>query len=894
MNSQKTTMDNGVEILVVEDSPTQAEQLRHLLEDSGYTVISAANGKQALAAVQERKPALIVSDIVMPEMDGYELCRHLKADESLKEIPVILLTALSDPREVIKGLGCGADNFVTKPYSEKFLVSRIRNIFANQELRKERISQISIEIFFAGQKHLITSDRLQILDLLLSSFENAVQKSQELDQANKELIKTQLELKILNEELEERVKERTRRIECLNLLLRSIRDVNQLIVKENDRDRLIQGACDNLIKTRGYYGAWLALIEENGRVETAVQAGIEEGFPAMIDKLKQGEITWCIRRAIEQPEVVVLAPGAVECGDCHLAGTCAHKTRAMARLEYKGRVYGFLTVTIPAERAMDEEERSLFGEVAGDIAFALYSIEVEARRKKAEKALKESQQYARGLIEASLDSLVTISAEGKITGVNHATELITGLSRKEIIGTDFSSYFSDPDAAKRVYQQAFRDNHVQDYSLEIKHRDGRVAPVLCNASIYKDAQGRAAGVFAAARDITEFKRAEGEKGKLEDQLQQAQKMEAIGTLAGGIAHDFNNILTAVIGFTEIAAADAPQGSSLERNLQQVLKAGTRAKDLVKQILTFSRQTEQELRPVQVRLVAREALKLLRASLPTTIEMRQDIRSDSAILADPTQIHQILMNLCTNAGHAMQEKGGILEVSLADVELGPDFTAGHPDISPGHYLKLTVSDTGHGMDPSTTERIFDPYFTTKDKGGGTGLGLSVVHGIVESCGGTITVYSEPGKGTVFHVYLPIIEREAEPEVDVEEKLATGTERILFIDDEQLLVNMGRQMLESLGYKVVTRTSSFEALELFKKQRDKFDLVITDMTMPGMTGEELAKDVLKVRPDIPVLLCTGFSATMTEEKAKAIGIRAFVMKPFLRRDMAKIIRKVLDDN
>ena len=894
MNSQKTTMDNGVEILVVEDSPTQAEQLRHLLESSGYTVTAAANGKQALAAVQERKPALIISDIVMPEMDGYELCRHLKADESLKEIPVILLTALSDPREVIKGLGCGADNFVTKPYSEKFLVSRIQNIFANQDLRKERISQISIEIFFAGQKHLITSDRLQILDLLLSSFENAVQKSHELDQANKELTKTQLELKILNEELEERVKERTQRIKRLNLLLHSIRDVNQLIVKENDRDRLIQGACDNLIKTRGYYGAWLALIEENGRVGTAVQAGIEEGFPAMIDKLKQGEIAWCIRRAIKQPEVVVLAPEAVECVDCPLVGTCADKTRAIARLEYKGRVYGSLTVTIPAERAMDEEERSLFGEVAGDIAFALYGIEVEARRKKAEEALKESQQYARGLIEASLDSLVTISAEGKIAGVNHAMELITGLSRKEIIGTDFSSYFSDPDAAKRVYQQAFRDNHVQDYSLEIKHRDGRVAPVLCNASIYKDAQGRAAGVFAAARDITEFKRAEGEKGKLEDQLQQAQKTEAIGTLAGGIAHDFNNILTAVIGFTEIAAADAPQGSSLERNLQQVLKAGTRAKDLVKQILTFSRQTEQELRPVQVRLIAREALKLLRASLPTTIEIRQDIRSDSAMLADPTQIHQILMNLCTNAGHAMQEKGGVLEVSLADVELGPDFTPGHPDISPGHYLKLTVSDTGHGMDPSTTERIFDPYFTTKDKGGGTGLGLSVVHGIVESCGGTITVYSEPGKGTVFHVYLPIIEREAEPEVDVEEKLATGTERILFIDDEQLLVNMGRQMLESLGYKVVTRTSSFEALELFKKQRDKFDLVITDMTMPGMTGEELAKDVLKVRPDIPVLLCTGFSATMTEEKAKAIGIRAFIMKPFLRRDMAKIIRKVLDDN
>ena len=414
------------------------------------------------------------------------------------------------------------------------------------------------------------------------------------------------------------------------------------------------------------------------------------------------------------------------------------------------------------------------------------------------------------------------------------------------------------------------------------------------------------------KEITERKLAEKERRKMCVQLQQAQKMEAIGTLAGGIAHDFNNVLTAVIGYTEMALDDVTKGPLLQNDLQEVLKAGIRAKDLVNQILTFSRQTEQELMPVKLKLVAKEAIKLLRASLPTTIEIRQDIQNESWVLADPTQIHQILMNLCTNAGHAMQEKGGILEVSLRNVDLKTDQNrskieipksmaqsapgwAGQAEIglAPGSYLRLTVSDTGHGMDRSTIQRIFDPYFTTKDKGEGTGLGLSVVHGIVKDHGGTVTVYSEPGRGAAFHVYLPVIERESELDVAAEKILPTGTERILFIDDEPSLVNLGTQMLEGLGYKVVTRTSSLEALELFKEQYDKFDLVFTDMTMPNMTGEELAKEVLKVRPDIPVILCTGFSSRITEEKAKAFGIRAFVMKPLLKLDMAKTIRRVLDE-
>jgi CheY-like chemotaxis protein len=371
-------------------------------------------------------------------------------------------------------------------------------------------------------------------------------------------------------------------------------------------------------------------------------------------------------------------------------------------------------------------------------------------------------------------------------------------------------------------------------------------------------------------------------------------MEAIGTLAGGIAHDFNNILSAVIGYTEIALADVPDGTSQHRNLQEVLKAGSRARDLVKQILTFSRQTEQELKPVQIDQIVRETIKLLRASLPTTVKISQDIQSDSAVLADSTQIHQVIMNLCTNAAHAMRAKGGRLTIDLSDVVLGGSFLEQHPYLSPGVYIKLRVIDTGHGMKKVTLDRIFDPFFTTKERGEGTGMGLAVVLGIVKSHGGTITVESEEGKGSTFNVFLPVILREIDHEVRTNEPIPTGTERILFIDDEKSLVDLGQQILERLGYRVTIRTSSVEALELFIEQPDKFDLIITDMTMPNMTGDELAGKLMNIRADIPVILCTGYSERISKERAHDLGIKEFILKPIVMRELAKTVRSVLDKN
>ena len=384
-----------------------------------------------------------------------------------------------------------------------------------------------------------------------------------------------------------------------------------------------------------------------------------------------------------------------------------------------------------------------------------------------------------------------------------------------------------------------------------------------------------------------------EKKRMEEQLRQSQKMEAIGTLAGGIAHDFNNILSAVIGYTELSMGDAEKDSLLDQNLREVLNAGRRAKKLIEQILAFSRQAEQKRQPLQVKPTAKEALKLLRSTMPATIEIREDIESDAILMADPTQIHQIIINLCTNAEHAMREEGGVMGVTLADIQLGAEFTAEHPEVQPGSYLELTVSDNGHGIPPHILDRIFDPFFSTKKPGEGTGMGLSVVHGIVSSYGGTIKAFSEPGKGSTLTVYLPVIDKKLESEDRTEESVPTGTENILFVDDEPAIANIGEKYLKSLGYQVTTQTSSMEALGLFRDKPNQFDLVITDMTMPDMSGEKLSAEMINIRPEIPVILCTGYSSKISKKTAMEMGIKAFIYKPISMYDLAMLVRKVLDE-
>ena len=562
------------------------------------------------------------------------------------------------------------------------------------------------------------------------------------------------------------------------------------------------------------------------------------------------------------------------------------------------------------EKKVGENETLILARFAELASIALYNANLHAELQnklnqqiQTEKALRASEEKYRLLADSVSDVIWVLDLSSmQMSYVSRSVQQVQGYTAEELMNLPLQEILT-PESYKLASEiiseelekeatGAAEPLRARTVELEEYRKDGSTVWIELTASFLRNEKGEIIGILGVSRDISERKQAAREKLILENQLQQAQKIEAIGTLAGGIAHDFNNILAAVIGYAELAMNDAENDTELYSRLQEIFQAGNRAKDLVKQILAFSRQAEHERKPVQVKAIGNEVLKLLRATLPSTIEIRQDFQSDSLIMADPTQIHQILLNLCANAGHAMREKGGILEVKLEDVELDAEFVDDRLDLKPGKYLELTVSDSGHGIPKQILDRIFDPFFTTKEKGEGTGMGLAVVHGIVGSYGGRISAYSEPGQGSIFKVYLPIVEKQYELQAVAEEPIPTGSEHILFVDDEPVLVNMAKLILESQGYTVTTRTSSIEALELFKAAPERFDLVISDLTMPKMTGDDLARELMRIRPGIPVILCTGYSSRINPQKAMSGGIRAFLSKPVLKREMAETIRKVLD--
>jgi len=505
--------------------------------------------------------------------------------------------------------------------------------------------------------------------------------------------------------------------------------------------------------------------------------------------------------------------------------------------------------------------------------------------------LETAEKQYKALFNNVNDPIFVRNFEGNIQDANQAACSILDYAYEELIKMNMKDIVSPenagllPGRTQKLIQQG-----SLIYESAVRRRDGEIIPIEVSGRVTE--YNNKPVILTIWRDIRERKQAEAEKNKLLSQLQQAQKMEAIGTLAGGIAHDFNNILFPIIGYTEMTMDDVPRESQAYKNLFEILTAGKRAAKLVEHILTFSRSRNQERTPMKIHLVIKEALKLIRAAIPKTINLHQDIDENCGpTLADPTQVHQIIMNLCTNAYHAMQNTGGDMRVALKEVTIKPEDSIALKN-NPGTYLRLMVSDTGHGMDNLVKQRIFEPYYTTKEKNKGTGMGLSVVHGIVKSYGGDISVFSKPGAGTTFYVYLPRLDTYKEPQsVNFDTPVSRGSERILFVDDEDQIVSMVEKMLNSLGYNITSKTSSIEAFETFKKQPDQFDLVITDQAMPNMSGMQIAYNMMKIRPDIPIILCTGFSEVVTEEQAKAAGIKEFIMKPIVKRDLAAAIRKVL---
>ncbi|GAB6094526.1 hypothetical protein JCM14469_07780 [Desulfatiferula olefinivorans] len=525
------------------------------------------------------------------------------------------------------------------------------------------------------------------------------------------------------------------------------------------------------------------------------------------------------------------------------------------------------------------EDRQILQALAEAALVALERIRVH-------RDFERSKQQYRNLVENLNDVVFYLDREGRFQYVSPAVSAY-GYSFEELLGRDFATlaHPDDADELKKMLAGTLA-GYDDSYECRVLDKRGDTRFVrLSSRAVYQS--GKAVGITGLMVDMTGRKRAE-------EQIKNAQRMEAIGTLAGGIAHDFNNILSSIIGFTELSMDDVDEETEVGIYLQEIFSAANRARGLVKQILTFARQSDEKVKPIQVGPIAREAVKFIRSSTPSTITIHHDIKSEALIMGSAGEVHQIFMSLFTNAVQAMEDRGGVLTVTLRETfvdekGLGPAVT-----VKSGPTLVLTVTDTGVGMDASVSSRIFQPYFTTREVGQGSGMGLSIVHGIVERYEGAITVVSTPGEGSTFTVYLPITDSGV---VDLADRspdaLPQGNERILFVDDEYAIARIGTQVLERLGYQVEMRTDSMDALMLFKEKAGEFDLVITDMTMPLMTGDTLAMEMIKIRSDIPIILCTGYNHKISPERARQIGIKAFAHKPVLKADIANVIRRVLDD-
>jgi len=803
-----------IRLLVVDDKEESLYMLQVLLAGSGYEVVTARHGAEALLKARQAPPDMVISDLLMPVMDGFTLLRSWKADKRLNRIPFVVYTATyTDPKDESLVLDLGADAFIIKPAEPEVFVARIKEVLKQADAEKLKPPREP-----ADAEKVLLQEYTEVLVL-------------------------KLEKKLL--EAEQATLRAQRSEERLLLAL----DAGEMGTWDWD---LTTG---EIVWSEGHARLFGLKPEEfDGRYETFRRSIHPDDLAQMEIKVAQAREQGCLYR---------------------------HEFR----------------VNWPdgSEHWIAGQGRFFINAAGQPVRMSGVVVDITELKGKEEKLLS-NVAFLQNLMDAMPYPVFYKDTGGRYLGCNRVFEKFFGTPRKDIVGK--TAYELSPKDLADQYasadQELLSNPGTQSYEAAIQFTDGLLHEVIFHKATFCSPDGRLAGLIGSVLDVTKLKRAEEERRRAEIQLRQAQKMEALGTLAGGIAHDFNNILGIIFGYTELARWSIPDNLPATKKLDAVLKAANRAKDLVQQILAFSRQGEKEKKPVQVSLVFKEALKMLRATIPSTIDIKSDISSRSTVLGDPTQIHQVLMNLCTNSVHAMRDQGGTLEVTLADVFLEPKAGDRYSELHTGLHVQLIVKDTGHGISSAIMDRIFDPFFTTKEAGVGTGLGLSVVHGIVKGHGGVIEVESEPGKGTMFKVLFPAAESPPSSD-EVEPSLPRGHERILVVDDEPGLANAMRDMLESLGYETLCRTSSLEALESFLHQpgNQPFDLVITDMTMPSMTGLGFARELLKLKPGLPIIICTGFSEHISPERIGKLGIKGFLMKPVTLRDLAVLVRRALDE-
>jgi signal transduction histidine kinase/CheY-like chemotaxis protein len=675
-------------------------------------------------------------------------------------------------------------------------------------------------------------------------------------------------------------------------ILQSLEIVSRAMNKAKDVEHIIDDVLDAVFTIFGCDRIWLfhpcdpntatiKVLAEKNKPEYPGAFTTGEAIPI------NAEASETIRKALAAGSPVVFGPGSENKIDDVTARFSVLSQMMMAIHPKTGKPWMFGMHQCAFPRVWTEDEQLLFKEISYRVVEGLNNLILL-------RDLRESHERFRTVLD-SLDSLVYVADMDtyELLYINKYGREKWGDISGRTCWQSLQAGQSGPCEFCTNDRLIAKDGTLMDpYIWEFKNTmDDEWYE--CRDQAIRWLDGRLVRMEIASK-ITPRKLAEEQKAELEEKLRQALKMEAIGTLAGGIAHDFNNILGAILGYTELARESSHSFPEISGKLDKVILAGHRAKELVRQILAFSRQAVTERIALHPASLVAEAVKMLRSTLPATIDIVLKIDPKAGpVLADPTQIHQILMNLCTNAFHAMEHTGGRLEIMLKETTLGASDHAGEPGLEAGKYVQLSICDTGTGIDPEIRDKIFDPYFTTKEAGKGTGMGLAVTHGIVKSYGGAIFIVSEPGKGTAVNVLLPIIDADAVLENDEAEPIPGRGERILFIDDEEILMSLNKIMLEELGYKVTASCDSREALRIYRQKPDQFDLVITDQTMPGLTGAELAMQMLQIRPDLPIILCTGYSSIISRDEARSMGIRSFAAKPLGRREIAALIRKTLDD-
>ncbi len=815
-------------VLIIDDEKAIRDSFAAHLEDYGYSILTAENGRVGLEVFACEHPDLVLVDLRMPEVDGIQVLQQLSRLSPLT--PLVVVSGTGIITDAIEALHCGAWDYLLKPVAD--------------------------------------------LSLLLHAVQASLEKAH-----------LKAENRAYRERLEELVTQRTAQLEEAN---RNLSQINSRLRHIVDTTRAL-GFCkevesfgSQLLEEFGQHmlasGGSLYLKEAEGlRLVHSLDSGHAADFipfPLKENSLFQKSIS------AKEPMLVQKISGDKDIQPSGWQGYPDGSALIFPMPDEFGDIAGIMTLHSKTPPPFMEQDREI-----GTI-LAHYSCEA-LRAVRATEELQKSESRFRKILDTIPIGIVIVEAAGfAVVYMNPTAAKMSGIDSQDIIGR-VSEVFSPNSHADSAIFTKETTTPMHDTLLT---EGGQILPILKTVS-RTSLTGKECILYSFT-DLSAQVQAEQENKKLEVQLRQAQKMEALGTLAGGIAHDFNNILSAVLGYSELALRDIQdQSNPLFMKIQAINNAGHRAKDLVDQILAFSRMKEQLKAPIAIASIIREALKLLKTSLPANIEVQMDLQTEMFVLADPTQIHQVVMNLCTNAYHAMQESGGILGVRMEEWTIEKSAEEESLTLQPGKYLRLTVSDTGHGIDMHIIDKIFDPYFTTKEKGKGTGLGLSMVHGIVKRHDGIIKVESRKGKGTKFIILLPTTEHSLGLVGEEMAGLPRGSEHVLLVDDEGPLVDIGSEMLTRLGYQVTGIVGSISALEAFQLNPMLYDIVVTDFNMPGLTGDKLAQHILAERRDMPIIVCTGYSEIFDQHRAETLGIRKVLMKPLSMETMAFAVCDVL---